>query len=330
MWEQLLDELSIEEMKLLITYGGYQTSEVASVGKIATTDADGPAGFSSFFNKAINGTAFPGAIMLAATWNKELAYERGVAMGEESEGIEVSGWYGPAMNIHRNAFAGRNFEYYSEDGVLSGTMAAYEVSGAASKGLYAYIKHFALNDQETNRCNMLCTWSTEQAIRQIYLKPFEMAVKDGKATAVMSSFNYIGNQWAGGCKELLTNVLRDEWGFNGFVITDYFGGYGYMDADKAIRAGNDLMLSTTGESGAALDDTESATAVTAMRKASHNILYTVVNSKAYYDYKPGLNLQDWMKAAIGIDVLLAAILIILEVMIFKNYRRKFQDNISIE
>lgn len=330
MWDQLLDELSISEMQSLITYGGYQTSEISSVGKVATTDADGPAGFSSFFNAAISGTAFPGAIMIAATWNKDLAYERGVAMGAESEGIEVSGWYGPAMNIHRNAFAGRNFEYYSEDGVLSGRMAANEVSGAASKGLYAYIKHFALNDQETNRCNMLCTWSTEQAIRQIYLKPFEMAVKDGKAAAVMSSFNYVGNQWAGGCKELLTNVLRDEWGFQGFVITDYFGGYGYMDADKAIRAGNDLMLSPTGENGATLDDTQSATAVTAMREASHNILYTVVNSKAYYNYKDGLNLQDWMKAAIGIDVLLAAVLIVIEAKIISKYRRKSEINITGE
>jgi beta-glucosidase len=330
MWEQLLDELTIDEMKTLITYGGYQTSEISSIGKISTTDADGPAGFSSFFNKAIDGTAFLGAVMLAATWNKDIAYERGVAIGEESDGIEVSGWYGPAMNIHRSAFAGRNFEYYSEDGVLSGDMAAKEVSGAASKGLYAYIKHFALNDQETNRLAMLCTWSTEQAIRQIYLKPFEMAVKEGKATAAMSSFNYIGNQWAGGCKELLTNVLRNEWGFDGMVITDYFGGYGYMDADKAIRAGNDLMLSTTGENGSALDDTESATGVTAMRKASHNILYTVVNSKAYYDYQPGLHLHDWMKTAIGIDVLLAAVLIMLEVIIIKNYRKKSQGDISIE
>ncbi|MFA9462960.1 MAG: glycoside hydrolase family 3 C-terminal domain-containing protein [Velocimicrobium sp.] len=329
-WNQLLDELSIEDMKTLITYGGYQTSELSSIGKISTTDADGPAGFSSFFNTAIKGTAFPGAIMIAATWNKDIAHERGVAMADESNGIEVSGWYGPAMNIHRNAFAGRNFEYYSEDGVLSGKMAANEVSGAASKGLYAYIKHFALNDQETNRLAMLCTWSTEQAIRQIYLKPFELAVKEGNATAVMSSFNYIGNQWAGSCKELLTNVLRDEWGFRGLVITDYFGGYGYMDADKAIRGGNDLMLSTTGESGSALDDTESATALNAMRKSSHNILYTVVNSKVYEEYQPGLHLKNWMKAALAMDILLAAVFILLEVTVFKIYRKKSRDNISIE
>lgn len=329
-WDTLLDELSVDEMKNLITYGGYQTSEISSIGKISTTDADGPAGFSSFFNTAINGTAFPGAVMIAATWNKDIAYERGVAMGDESKGIEVSGWYGPAMNIHRNAFAGRNFEYYSEDGVLSGMMAANEISGAASKGLYAYMKHFALNDQETNRLALLCTWSNEQAIRQIYLKPFEMAVKDGKTGAVMSSFNYIGNQWAGGCKELLTNVLRDEWGFKGFVITDYFGGYGFMDADKAIRAGNDLMLSTTGENGATPDDTQSATAVTSMRKASHNILYTTVNSKAYENYQPGLHLQNWMKTAIGIDVLLAAVLLALETVIIVNYRKKVSRNLTIE
>ncbi|BCN29194.1 glycoside hydrolase family 3 protein [Anaeromicropila herbilytica] len=328
-WDKLLDELSVKDMTSLIALGGYQTSEISSIGKIATVDADGPAGFSSFFNTAIKGTAFPGAIMIAATWNSDLAKQRGIDMGEESKGIEVSGWYGPAMNIHRNAFAGRNFEYYSEDGVLSGVMAANEVSGAASKGLYAYIKHFALNDQETNRLGMLCTWSSEQAIRQIYLKPFEMAVKDGNASAVMSSFNYIGNQWAGGCAELLTNVLRDEWGFHGFVITDYFGGYGYMDADKAIRAGNDLMLSTTGETGATLDDTKSATAVTAMRKSSHNILYTVVNSKAYDNYKPGLHLQPWMKVAVGADVALVVILLGLEVLVVLNYRKR-KDSITLE
>lgn len=322
MWDTLLDELSIENMRNLITFGGYQTSEISTIGKLVTTEVDGPAGFNSFFNTAIDGTAFPSAVMIAATWNKDIAFERGVAMGNESEGIEVSGWYGPAMNIHRNAFAGRNFEYYSEDGILSGFIAANEISGAASKGLYASMKHFALNDQETNRLAMLCTWSTEQAIRQIYLKPFEMAVKEGKVGAAMSSFNYIGNQWAGGCKELLNNVLRDEWGFQGFVITDYFGGYGYMDADKAIRAGNDLMLSTTGENGAALDDTKSATAVNRMRSASHNILFVVANSKAYYDYEPGLHLKDWMKTAILIDVLLAAILITCEVVVIVKYRKK--------
>ena len=164
-------------------------------------------------------------------------------MTKEADGLNVSGWYAPAINIHRSAFSGRNFEYYSEDPVISGKMAAEEVRGAQENGLYAYIKHFALNDQEEQRLGLLCTWANEQTIRQTYLKPFEDAVKLGGATAVMSSFNYIGNEWAGGCSALLNDVLRGEWGFRGMVLTDYFGGYGYMDADKAIRNGNDIMLS---------------------------------------------------------------------------------------
>lgn len=322
MWESLLDQLTVEEMVPLVATGGYQTIAVSSVGKLATLDADGPAGFSSFFNAAISGTPFSGAVMIAATWNKDLAYQRGTAMGEEALGIGVSGWYAPAMNIHRTAFAGRNFEYYSEDPILSGKMAAGEVKGAQEKGLYVYIKHFALNDQETKRCDMLCTWSNEQAIRQIYLKPFEDAVKEGGATAVMSSFNYIGNEWAGGCDTLLNQVLRGEWGFRGMVLTDYFGDYGYMDADKAIRNGNDIMLSPMGEGQAVVEDSTSATAVNALRTASKNIMYTVVNSNIYEDYTGGLNLMNWQKVAIGIDVALLIVLIALEAVAIMKYRKK--------
>lgn len=322
MWDKLLDQLTPKEMNKLIAYGGYQTVPLRSIDKLITYDSDGPAGFSSFFTPERHGAAFPGAVMIAATWNDELALERGQAIGDEASELGIAGWYGPAMNIHRNAFAGRNFEYYSEDGVLSGVMAANEISGAAEKGVYSYMKHFALNDQEVNRTELLLTWSTEQAMRQIYLKPFEMAVKDGGATAVMSSFNYIGTKWAGGSEELLNNVLRDEWGFRGMVLTDYFGGYGYMDADKAIRSGNDIMLSTTGESGASLDDMTSATAVSSMRTASHNILYTVANSNAYYDYEPGWHLLGWMKLVLSVDVAVAIVLIGLQVVAIVLYRRK--------
>ena len=186
----------------------------------------------------------------------------------------VSGWYAPAMNTHRSAFAGRNFEYYSEDGVLGGKMAASAILGAQEHGVYAYMKHFALNDQETNRDVMLCTWSNEQAIREIYLKPFEIAVKEGGCQAVMSSFNYIGTVWAGACDELLNNVLRDEWGFQGFVLTDYFGNSTYMDADQAIRGGTDCMLVAYDTATNHVTDTTSATSVLAMRQACKNILYT--------------------------------------------------------
>ena len=207
---------------------GFQTSAASSVGKVMTVDCDGPASINNNFT-GTGSIGFPSAVMIANTWNKDLALSFGESIGKMADEMDVSGWYAPAMNTHRNAFAGRNFEYYSEDGVLSGKMAANAVIGAEKYGVYAYIKHFALNDQETNRTGMLCTWSNEQAIREIYLKPFEIAVKEGGAKAVMSSFNYIGTQWAGGTYPLQTTVLRDEWGFRGFVLTDYFGVYGLMN-----------------------------------------------------------------------------------------------------
>lgn len=325
-WQKLLDQLSVKEMSQLITYGGYQTLPITSVGKVQTYDFDGPAGISSFIIKNIKGTAFPTATMIAATWNKELAFQRGKSVGTEASQMGISGWYGPAMNIHRSAFAGRNFEYYSEDGVLSGEMAAGEVSGAMEEGVYTYLKHFALNDQETNRNNMLLTWSTEQAVRETYLKPFEDAVKKGGATAVMSSFNYIGNEWAGSSSVLLNDVLRGEWGFRGMVLTDYFGGKGFMDADRAIRNGNDAMLSVTGEMGASLDDTESATSIKAMRTATHNILYTVANSRAYEKDVRKAPLLPWKKTTLMIDSIAILILVLVQILGIIIFRKKIRLN----
>ena len=322
MWDDLLDELTVSDMDNLIVFGGYQTTAVSSIGKVATTDADGPAGFSSFFNDALNGTAFPCATMIAATWNKDLATARGNAIAEEANELGITGWYGPGMNIHRSPFSGRNFEYYSEDPVLSGKMAASEVAAAQSKGIICYIKHFALNDQETNRGG-ICTWSNEQAIREIYLKPFEMAVKEGGATGVMTAVNFLGGtEWCGASTELMQDVLRGEWGFRGVAVTDFFGGPQFQNGDIGIRSGTDLMLSTTGENHAALTDTQSATAVIAMRNASHDILYAVVNSNAYENYEGGMNLQGWMKIAIAVDVVLGLLLVAIEVLIVKQFKKK--------
>lgn len=323
-WEKLLDQLTVKDMSNLISHGGYQTVGMKSVGKLQAYDFDGPAGLSSFFVPT-KATAFPTATMIAATWNKELANQRGEAIGQEATEVGVSGWYAPAMNIHRSAFAGRNFEYYSEDAVLSGAMAENETLGAGSKGVYVFLKHFALNDQETNRNERLLTWSNEQAIREIYLKPFEMAVKNGKATAVMSAFNHIGTEWAGGSSALLKNVLRDEWGFRGMVLTDYFGGYGSMNADLAIRSGNDIMLSTTGEGGAGLTDTTSATAVKAMREASHNVLYTVVNSVAYEDYTPGVKLLKWEKTVWTYTAISIGLVAALQGLVIYLYFRRIKN-----
>lgn len=322
-WDQLLDQMTIDEMQQTIGFGGYQTAAVSSIEKVRTNDCDGPASINNNFT-GVGSVGFPAATLIGMTWDKELAYAFGDSIGEMANEMDTSGWYGPAMNIHRTAFAGRNFEYYSEDGVLSGRMASNAILGAQEHGVYAYMKHFALNDQEGNRTSMAATWSNEQAIREIYLKPFEISVKDADCHAVMSSFNYIGTRWAGGCKELLKNVLRGEWGFVGFVETDYFGVYGYMTADQGVRNGCDLMLCTTG------NDFNTVTVLTnsskqALREASKNILYTVVNSRAYAAENLNPGMAKWEIIMIGADVLVALLIVALEIKTFKSYKKRKEE-----
>ena len=281
MWDQLLDQLSFDDMATMINVGGWQTAPIDSVGKVGTSDCDGPAGLSNFITGAY-GSAYPAEVLMAQTWSKDMAYEIGTSMGQEYADANNYGWYGPAMNTHRSAFAGRNFEYYSEDGVLAGLFASAEINGASTKGVYPYIKHYAVNDQETNRCSFLLTYAPEQALREIYLKPFEIAVKNytGTAIAAMSAFNWIGTEPGCANSQLLNTVLRDEWGFVGMVETDYNGSYGYQITDHCIRNGNDLMLGFNGAASNVLSD-QSATAVKAMRQACKNILYTIGNSGYY-------------------------------------------------
>ncbi len=274
-WDTLISEMSVKEMQTLIGYGGYATQKVSSIDKSKNLDTDGPAGLSYYMNPAnFDTTSFCVEVVVASTFNKDLAYKYGQAVGDEANVWGFTGWYAPGVNTHRTPFGGRNYEYYSEDGLLSGKMAANVIKGAKEKGVVTYVKHFALNDQEDNRTNQVCTWSNEQAIREIYLKPFEIAVKEGGSLGVMTSYNFIGNQWTGGMKELCTDVLRNEWGFKGVVITDYgYGGYNYMNPDKAIRAGNDLMLSTLG-----LKPTDtSAAGIYYMQQACKHILYSVAS-----------------------------------------------------
>ena len=256
--------------------------------------------------------------MIAATWNDGLAHDFGASIGKMADEMDVSGWYAPAMNIHRTAFAGRNFEYYSEDGYISGKMAANAILGAGESGVYAFMKHFAMNDQETHRTDMLCTWSNEQAMREIYFKPFEISVKEGHCGAVMSAFNYIGNKYAAATSELQKTVLRGEWGFRGMVLTDYFGGYGYQDADILIRNGNDFCLTPQATDFSKVSDTSSATSVIAMRQACKNILYTTANSRAYAsDAKGGAATWEVVK-----NVILAAVVLLCalwEFLLIKKY-----------
>ena len=324
-WDKLLDQLTVDDMLNLIGIGGYQSVAISSVGKTQQVDCDGPASINNnFTGKASIG--FPAGVVISATWNTGLAHDFGASIGKMADEMDVSGWYAPAMNIHRSAFAGRNFEYYSEDGYISGQMASKAVQGASESDVYAFIKHFALNDQETNRNNMICTWSSEQAIREIYLKPFEACVKEydfasHKPMAVMSAFNYIGNTYAGANNELLNTVLRDEWGFRGMVLTDYFGGYGYQDADRQIRNGNDFCLTPQMTDYSRVSDTTSATSVLAMRQACKNILYTTANSRAYANGASG-GLAAWEIAMYTISVIVILAAVAGEVLIIKSYLGK--------
>ena len=329
-WDLLLDQLTDKEYKDSTTYlanNAYNTAQMVSVGKPATIDHDGPQGFSVLFGARPDACAYMSEPLLAATFNVELAKEMGVAVGEEALALGFHGWYGPAANTHRSAFAGRNFEYYSEDGVLGGKIASAVVSGAADKGVFAYIKHFALNDQESNRITNLCTWANEQAIREIYLRPFEICVKNAKTTinyisdengtmstkeinattAMMSSFNRLGTTWAGGYTNLMTNVLRDEWNFHGAVISD-FNLYGYMPSDQGMRAGTDMQLTWK----KTFADTDSATSRIALRKAYHNLFYMVANSNAMQGIAPGTiisyTLSGWQIGLISGTVVLSTAL----------------------
>ena len=321
LWDTLLDQLTISEMDSLIALGGYQTNAISSIGKAQTIDCDGPASINNNFT-GTGSIGFPAGVMIANTWNVELGEAFGQSIGKMADEMGVSGWYAPAMNIHRSAFAGRNFEYYSEDGLLSGKIAASAVIGAEKEGVYAYIKHFAMNDQETNRNNQLCTWFNEQSAREIYLKPFEICVKEGGAKAVMSAFNFYGTEPAGASPAVLNNILREEWGFRGFVLTDYYGVYGYQDADRMIRGGNDCMLVAYDTETNHVTDTKNATSVLAMRQASKNILYTVVNSRAYDAENLQTGLMAWQIAAIIIDIILAAGIIALEIAALKKFKKR--------
>lgn len=326
-WDKLLDQLTFDDMDNLIANGGYGTPAVKSVGKIQLTDADGPASLNNNFT-GVGSIGFPASTAFACTWNRDLAKQFGEMIGDMAHDMHVAGWYAPAMNIHRSAFSGRTFEYFSEDSLLSGAMASNEIASAKSKGVYSFMKHFALNDQETNRTNMVCTWANEQSIRETYLKPFEMSVKEGGAQAVMSSFNYIGYTYAGASSNLLQTVLRGEWGFKGFVLTDYFGGYGYQNADQEVRAGNDSMLATTKITNHITD--KSATSVKAMRQAAHNILYTAANSWQYANGEPKVATPIW-KTAMYVAWGVTAVLVIgLEIVAIKRYLNRKKAVATVE
>lgn len=300
-WEQLLEQLSVQDMEQLIGMSGWQSVRIGSVGKPEVLDVDGPAGLNGLIN-GTKGNQYTSAVVVGSTWNTKLPEEFGKALGDEAYANKVSGIYGPAMNIHRTPFSGRNFEYYSEDGLLSGKMGAAMVRGCNEKNVYTYIKHFALNDQETNAIGG-ANWCNEQAMRELYLKPFELSVKEGKSKAIMTTWSRVGATWAGASKPLLQNVLRDEWGFEGFVITDNAMMGDFQNADQGIAAGNDMMLSST-QKEITIDETAEGRQM--MRKACHNILYVVANSNALEHARPGV--PGWIYAYVAFDAVMLGLI----------------------
>lgn len=299
-WDQLLEQLSVKDMENLITYGGFQTPAINSVKKPATIDADGPAGINHLVSQA-HGNQYTSEVVVASTWNTELVEEMGAALGREAKASNITGLYLPGVNIHRSPFGGRNFEYYSEDALLSGEIGSSLSKGAMDQGSYVFMKHFAMYDQETRRYEFptgAATWSTEQAMREVFLKPFEIAVKDSGITGIMSSYNRIGPKWVGESEALLQNVLRDEWGFRGTVISDFYKPQ-YMNVDQGLSAGNDLVLYLLPTK---LNNvtTDTDWGQQNMRKASHNILYTVVNSHAYEVAET--NVPNWIYLLVTINI----------------------------
>ena len=340
-WEQLLNQLTVKDMTDIIYAGNQGTPPVKSVGLPQSKATDGPAGLKQYggLGMGASGNFNCCGTLVAATWNVDLAEAYGIAVGNEAVFAEVDGWYAPGNDLHRTAFGGRNFEYYSEDPLVSGSTCAGTVQGAESKGFTCFFKHFALNDVETCRDkNGPTVWANEQAMRELYLKAFEIAFKkpvitekyldaDGNtqektirgAMGVMSSFNRIGGQWSGACDSLMKNVLRDEWGFLGTVITDY-NGFEYMNVEAGVSSGNDLMLANSSTLLSRFKDTSNPSTVKAMRQALKNIIYMHANSNTVNGLSDGTTIEygmaPWRMIMYGVDavlVILGAVLIILGV-----------------
>lgn len=280
-WDKLLDQVTLDEMKILVGNAGWMTAGVKSVDKPALVECDGPNGINNIIGR-VNGTQLTGQSNLGYTWNTELAARVGELFGQEAKALNIAGVYAPAADMHRSAFGGRNYEYVSEDALLTGKIVAAEAKAIQGQGVYCYLKHFAVNDQETHRADSggLVTWLNEQSLREIYLRPFEICVKEAGNTGMMSSYNRIGATPVAESKELLTDVLRGEWGFQGAVITDCTMAAGTSDVNYSVRAGNDLNLNYLQDTKMTADTTETAAGHQALRRATKNVLYMVANSDA--------------------------------------------------
>lgn len=303
-WEELMMGCDEEEMIALINNGAYHTLAMESVGLPATIHGDGPSGFTCFMSKEqVNGTCqYVSEPVMASTWNINLMNELGEAIGEEgtigdkATGQPYSSIYAPGVNIHRSPFGGRCSEYFSEDPFISGMMGAAEVQGIQSRGVLPTVKHFVANEQETHRSiGGDLSWLSEQALREIYLKPFEYTVKLGETRGIMTSFNRIGTRWTGGDYRLLTEILRNEWGFNGLVICDFNTIPQYMIPRMMFYAGGSLDLATQQSAMWTDCDTSDAGDAIVLMRAVKDVMYTLVNSNAMNAEVIGYNPPIWQE-----------------------------------
>ncbi|MBO5328326.1 MAG: glycoside hydrolase family 3 C-terminal domain-containing protein [Clostridia bacterium] len=320
-WDAVLNRITRSEMTYLVLHGYTETHEIKSIGKPTTLDLDGPNQIGSF--GPVNNTTGFSSIVLAQTWNLDLAYSMGLAFGTECADAGVTGWYGPGVNIHRSPFGGRNYEYYSEDALISGLMCAKVVTAAKNKGVFCWLKHICLYETESGRDGMY-TWVTEQALREIYIRPFELAVKKGGSTAMMTSYGRIGAVWTGGSSALLNEVVRGEWGFKGAFLTDYSDHTEFMNTDHMIRNGGDIFMRVGGGSFNNNYNNTSNAFNQALRGATKNIVYMWLNAlatNADYNDKieqgiiqdsiviptsPELNFRWYIPVVIALDVIVVA------------------------
>ena len=312
------DQMTLNEQKMLVSNGGWMTFSAKSVGKPAIVECDGPNGVNNIM-ASYNGTQLTGQSVLGYTWNKELAQHVGELFAQEATALKVGGLYAPGADTHRSPFGGRNYEYVSEDGLLTGEIVAAEVRGIQSQGVYCYVKHFALNDQETHRGDAggLVTWANEQSMREIYLRPFELAVKDGGAMAMMSSYNRLGATPTAESHALLNQVLRNEWGFRGSVVTDCVLAADTVNINRGLRAGNDLYLAFLQDKMLTSDTLDTAAGHQALRNACHNILYTEANSSSTFTV--GMFGQSPLITAV--EVVLAAIIALLATYFVRRHMK---------
>ena len=344
MFDVAVAQLSTTELFELIRNGYFKTAALESVDKPIYLDLDGPLGLNTRVtsNTTCSFVSYPSETLMAQTFNTDLAYMMGRSVGKEasSSGLGIRGWYGPAANIHRNPYSGRNAEYYSEDPVLSGKFTAETVRGAKNEGLYCYIKHFVANDSESLR-EGLYTFMSEQTLREVYLKPFEIAVKEGGANALMTSMNRMGAVWAGASRALCTDILRNEWGFNGTLVTDWVdtGHSDYMPVYKGIWAGNNTWLNNTDAQKMFSDSqySSNATFVTLAQKSAHDVLWTLIDTnQAHLAYDPDADTslskggftydRTWVIYIVIIEVVLLAGLVTLGFFLVKNLKKIEQQN----